>query len=194
MEITDTLLADDERRLLAGMIGKTFDSFTCDDSIFAPTVFKSAWVKVDGKPYEIRNELQSLPYFGVIEDIGVVSVRACEPCDVKSHLVGQKLAVNKVGRAIKDILLFEDTHTCVKTGVEFAGYAFTAAIVFMLDGTEVVFEKGIPFEEDMDVYRGPGASVKVHAPEEMMEESESPEYSYRVERDVVSLREWAAKQ
>lgn len=102
-------------------------------------------IKVDGEPYEIRNELQSLPYFGVAEDIGVMSVRACEPGDVKSHLVGQKLAVSKLGRLIDDVLLYEDTHALARGGVDVGSYSFTAAIVFQLEGTEIVFEKGIPF-------------------------------------------------
>lgn len=194
MEMTDTLLDVGERRLLAGMIGKSLDSFACDDSVFAPTTFKSAWIKVDGKPYEIRNELQSLPYFGVAEDIGVMSVRVCEPGDAKSHLVGQKLAVRKLGRLIDDVLLYEDTHTLARGGVDVSSYSFTAAIVFQLEGTEIVFEKGIPFEEDIDVYRGPGAHAKIYTPQEMLEEPETGEYVYRAEREVVSLKEWAVER
>lgn len=188
METTDTLLKHEEKELLADMIGKQLDSYACDDSVFVPTSFKSVWVTVDGQTYEVNNSFQSLSYFGGTEDIGVIGVHACAASDVRSHLVGQKLAVNKVGRRIEDVLLYEDTHACTREGTELASYAFTAAIVFVLGGTEIVFEKGIPFEEDIDVYRGHGARTKVYAPEEMLEESESPEYSYRASRVIVDLR------
>ena len=40
MNITDTLMSAEEINLLADMVGKTFESYSCDEFVFSPAVYQ----------------------------------------------------------------------------------------------------------------------------------------------------------
>lgn len=192
METTNTLLGDDEKSLLSNMVGKTLNSLTCDAFDVKPVSHMSVWIRVADDVFEIRNELEEIHYLGEEEELGVISIRRSDASQVHSHLVGHKLQTIELNRPIVDIVLYEDTHVCSENGNDAYKYSFTSAIIFVLEGTELAVEKDIPYDENMTIYRGPGARKNVYAPEEMLAESDSPKYAHRAVRAIVSLKEWAS--
>lgn len=191
MQTTDTRLTTAEKLILAGMIGKKLDCFSHDRYLSKSVTYQSAWICVEGHDYEIRNEEQQLVYLGDMDSVAVIGIREVEPTDVHSGIVGRKLDTEQVGKVIDDVLVYEDVHTCATDGVDTDEYTFTAAIVFVLQATELVFMKHIYFSEDISIFRGPGARKNVYVPEVMLEESAPPRYVHRASREVVSLREWS---
>ena len=136
--------------------------------------------------------------------------------EVRSAVAGAKQLDHFVDRTIEDVLLYEDTEIRVVDGEEEHGVAFTNAVVFDLASTRLVFENAFVLDQVIDVYRGPGAEGNLQKPEDgvlacgdivlsvngkpyngpldgVLAGDEEPD-SYRVEREVVSLCEWADGQ
>lgn len=190
MEMTDTRLSADEKEMLSLMVGESLDSYSVDEPLVNQVTFMSAWLQVAGSTYEVRNSVEPLAFFGALEDVAVLSVRKSVSDEVHSRLPGHSLINRFIGRTIQDILVYEDTQSCAKNGTDIYAYSFTAAIAFILDGSELVFEKPVWFSEDIKVLRGPGSSGKIYMPETMLEESETSECTYRAGREVLHLKEW----
>ena len=49
MNITDTLMSAEEINLLADMVGKTFESYICDEFVFSPAVYQIVGLHVGGQ-------------------------------------------------------------------------------------------------------------------------------------------------
>ena len=189
MAITDTRLSEREKSLLASMIGKTLDELVHDEFVVNPTTYMSAWLVVQGDVFDVHCEVEAREYFGDVDDVAVVSVRETDRDGICSHLVGHPQTTDRIARAIHDIKIVEDTQEMLECSDVEHAYAFTAAIIFELDGTKLMFEFGPWFSEDIGIVRGPQADKKLPAAiEDIPEENRQ---WYRVSREIVSMSDWS---
>lgn len=192
MTITDIRLAKNEKSLLASMIGKTLDELAHDKYIAKHATYMSAWLVVEGDVYEIHCEVEACDYFGDVDDVAVVSVRSSQKENVCSRLVGHALSTEKIARTIQDIKVVEDTQEMLEGDEAVHELSFTAAIIFELDKTKLMFEFGPWFSEDIGIKRGPRADRMLPAAIENVPQ-EAREW-YRVNRKTISMREWNKRQ
>lgn len=189
MAVTDARLTDAEKSILAGMIGKTLDEFIHDEYMANPSTYMSAWLVVDGDVCEIHRETMPLDHFGEKDDVAVTGIRAAKRDDIRSNVVGHKLATERIGRLIEDVRIVEDCQVLNKSDAVAGTHIFTSAIVFALEGTELVIEPDTWFSEEMFVDRGPGASKRL--PDAIEDVPKGDRRYATVTREEVSLSEWS---
>ena len=185
MNITDTLMSAEEINLLADMVGKTFESYSCDEFVFSPAVYQIVGLHVGGRAFVLLNEMQENDYFGEGDDVPVINAKEAAPDEIRSHVVGGMLVDTPIDQVIEDIIVFEDTEYMSKDGEDPYRYNFTAAIVFVLFDRQVVFERDCWFSEDFLIYRGPDALQKIKTANENA--SGSNTLDVRMERGVLHL-------
>lgn len=187
MNTTDTRMSAEEINILAGMVGKRFEKYRCDEFIFSPAVYQIVGLYVDGRTFTLLNETQELDYFGGVDDVAVIGVKEVSPGEIRSHVVGGEMVETPVGQVIEDIIVITDTEYMSKDGADLYRYDFTAAIVFVLSDRQIVFERDCWFSEDFLVYRGPDAFDKIKTAEENA--SKSNTLDVRMERKIEYLAE-----
>lgn len=210
---TDMRLSDEERAILADMVGRRFDRYLYSPS-FADeedVAFEVVELHVGGEVYTLSNALQVVNYYGGPEDISVPVIMKCAPGKIAPWYVRQRHVEREISRMIEDVAIYEDEVDRVE-GREPFGYAFTRALVFRLGSESLVFERGSEFSEDLDVRKGARAERKIASAAEEVTGSGDVVLSvngepyvggldgrnaseradtYRIERRVVSIREWA---
>lgn len=185
MNTTDTRMSAEEISILAGMVGKRFEKYRCDEFVFSPAVYQIIGLYVDDRTFALLNEMQELDYFGSIDDVAVIGVKAVAPDEIRSHVVGGQMVETPVDQIIEDVIVITDTEYMSKDGADLYRYDFTAAIVFVLPDRQIVFERDCWFSEDFLVYRGPDAFEKIKTAEENA--SKSNTLDVRMERRIVHL-------
>lgn len=184
-------MSSEEKALLASMIGKSLDELVHDNYVINPSSYMSVWVVVDGAVYELHRETEVIDRFGSKDDVAVTRLRQSRRESMRTHIVGRKLVTEKIGRLIEDIKVVEDTQIMTKDMDAGGTFIFTSAVIFELEGTEIVLEPDTWFSEDIFIERGPGASKRLP---DAIEDIAKPARKYMVAtRRVISLREWTEK-
>lgn len=192
MTRTDIRLAENEKLLLAGMIGKTLDEFIHDECTVNHTTYMSAWLIVEDDVYEVHCEVEARDYFGDVEDVAVANVLPSQPENIHPRLVGHPLSSDRIARTIQDVKIVEDAQEMIENDRVVHTFSFTAAIIFELEGTKLMLEFGPWFSEDIGIRRGPQADRKLPAAIDSIPK-EARKW-YRVNRETVSMREWVERQ
>ena len=185
MNTTDTRMSTEEISILAGMVGKRFEKYLCDEFVFSPAVYQIVGLYVGGRTFVLLNETQELDYFGSVDDVAIIGVKEVTSGAIKSHVVGSEMVKTPVDQIIEDVIVITDTEYMSKDGVDLYRYDFTAAIVFVLSDRQIVFERDCWFSEDFLIYRGPDAFDKIKTAEENA--SKSNTLDVRMERSIVHL-------
>ncbi|MBQ9022162.1 MAG: hypothetical protein IJ113_09190 [Eggerthellaceae bacterium] len=185
MKTVDVRISQEERNLLASVVGKQFTKYRCDKIMFRPAVYQALGAFFDGLILSVENEAQPLDYYGAIEDVGVMRVRQVSPDNVVSRIVDGQQIDTPVNQVVRDIKVIDDTHYMEKDSETLYKFSYTKAIVFVLPDRQVVFEKDIWFSEDILIYRGAEAESKIMDVDSEIEESD--QYSFRTERTVSNL-------
>ena len=193
---TDARIAKEGKALLASTIGKTLDSCQYGTFLRTDAAYGIVSLEIGKSLYRIANTLEYLDFWGEKEEVSVVSVHEGRPVDMddKPVLIGWSAAPNHhketFGRKIRDVLVYEDELIEFEDGKSLHSIVSTRAIVFDLEGTQLVLRMGDCFDETIFVERGPGAARKI--PEVMAYVYEDERDHERAERTVTSLREWVA--
>ena len=193
---TDARISEEGKSLLAAMVGKTLDSCQYDVPFRVGTAYNLVCLEVEGTCYCIANTLEYLGLWGEKEEVSVVSVHLGGLEDVGGKLgiaewsAPVKRHEEAFGRMIRDVLVYEDELIEFRDGVDLHSIVYTRAIVFDLEGTQLVIGMGDFFDEALFIARGPGAEHGI--PEAMAYVYEDERGRERAERTVTSLKEWAA--
>ena len=185
MKTVDVRISQEERKILASIVGKEFTKYRCDKIAFRPAVYQAIGAFFDGLTLSIENEAQALDYYGAAEDVGVMRVQQVDPDDVVSRIIDGQQIDTPINQVVQDIKVIDDTHYMEKGNEILYKFSYTKAIVFVLPDRQVVFEKDIWFSEDIFIYRGTEAESKIMDVDSEVEESD--QYSFRAERDVSNL-------
>ena len=191
MIVTDTRFTEEEKALLASLIGKQFEKYRIDEYVAGTceSSFGVVGLFVGGRVFAFTAEQESRDFFGAKEDIAVVSFSETDEDGIKPHLVDKKQVDWNVGGVIEDIVLYEDRQILSEGGADVFEYRWTGAIVFKMPRTEIVVEPDGWIMESFAVRRGLGSSRSIH-PADYDIDNEEREHT-RAERQVVSLREWS---
>lgn len=187
MNVEDTRLSKDEKKLLSAMVGKSLESYRYTDSGSGAhhAAFEVLEMNVGGEPFTISNALQVVNYFGDREDVCVMEVLAGEAAETAPWFSRQRTETVDVGQRIEDVIVFEDVVTMDGDTESPFEFDSTFAIVFKLERTQIAFMRGHEFGEDIDIERGPGMAKKLTANTTLTEVDDGREF--RTERSVVGL-------
>lgn len=166
MKKIDVRLDDKSRNMLSGLVGKRFESFSCDEFHFRPAVYQAVYFTVDGKNFAIENKTKALEYFGSIEDMGVITISEWGKKPFSSRVVHGTQIEIPVNEPIAGIQTIDDVYTMTENGEKVSSIAFTKAVVFLFSDRQIVFEKDVWFSEDIYIHRGSNAVLKVMGIEE----------------------------
>ncbi|MDO4848361.1 MAG: hypothetical protein Q4B45_01120 [Coriobacteriia bacterium] len=186
MKVTDNKLVAKDKELLATLIGSELEFLISDKiSSVRPMSFGIVGICVGGRTFALRADIGPGEPFGEPDDVVQLSFREEERNSIRPICIGTQQAEYRIGRNIKGIVVYEDTIERLAYNKVVSRYISTAAIAFLLEGTELVFENQGWLDEVIDIHRGPGASHKVRPPEAPIEDDD-PE-DFRVLREAISL-------
>ncbi len=191
MIVTDTRFTDEEKALLASLIGRQFEKYRIDEYVAGTceSSFGIVGLFVGGRIFAFTAEQESREFFGAKEDIAVVSFSETDEDGIKPHLVDKRQVDWSVGDVIEDIEIYEDRQVLSEDGADIFEYRWIGGIVFKMPRTEIVVEPDGWIMESFSVRRGPGSSRSIH-PADFDIDEEEREHT-RAERQIVSLREWS---
>lgn len=186
MKITDNSLSAANKKLLSSFVGCELEAFISDKiSSERPMSFGIVGLRIAGRAYALRADIVPGEPFGEPDDVTQLSLCEEEPGAIRPVGIGTQQIEYSVGRYIKDIAIYEDALERLVGDEIVSRYISTPAIVFELDGTELVFENQGWLDEVIDIHRGPGSKRKVRPAEDIIED-ENPE-EFRVSRKVITL-------
>ena len=189
---TDARMTEEDKALLAGMVGKTLGLCQYDVPFRIGTAHNIIGLEVDGLSYCIANILEPRDLWGEKEEVPVISVHRGGLDEVGRKLgcadpIGPlKRHEETFGRRIRDVLVYEDELFEFQNGVDLHSIIHTRAILFKLEGTQLVIRMGDCFDEAIFVMRGPDAARKI--PEAAAYVYEDERDHERAERSIVSLK------
>lgn len=192
MKTVDIRLKTEEKELLASLIGRTMDSFICDEVDVAPYALEMVAFYVEGQPYMIENLWEVVDHFSEMEDVAVVSAKKVQPEEIYPRTEDLALVTTPIEQKITDIKIYEDRQYMTEDGIDLYENIFTKAILFELEHTQIKVMQTIWFSEFMEVERGAHAGERiVSADHEYADDPEIDENgrTWRAERTIVSLKE-----
>lgn len=188
MKVTDNRLAPKDKSLLTELVNSELEWFQCDEFISSRSCATGVVVlQADGRTFALRADIIAGEPFGEPDDIARLSFREEEIGSIQPMSIGVRQAKHPVGRKIKDVIIYEDTLERLADNEITSRYISTPAILFKLEGTELVFENQGWLDETIDIHRGPGASREIRSAERLIENDDPKEF--RVSREIISLGE-----
>ena len=188
MIVADTRFNADEKSVLASLIGKTLEKYRHDE-VLDPEHGEDAWgiigLYADGDAYALTNVRELYNVLGDEDDTPVVHLAKVSSDEIRSHLVGVQQKDWVVGETIKDILLYEDTQIMQEDCADAYKYAFTSAIVFQFERSQLVFEPEGWIMEIFLIHKGQHAEEEIQAAIDGIPEGDRDRV--RVERKITSL-------
>ena len=182
----DTRIGAEERAILSGLIGKTFDKYRSDTFTFSNTVYGTLGIIVEDTVLELTNYTQvEKDYFGYSEEVSRFELKSVKASELKSGVVDGVQVDHAVNDTITDVKLVDDREVMTKAGKPFFDYQYTRAVVFCFEGHELAFERGDDIFELIHIVKGYDALSKIGPADEFLSPIEGTEET--AEREVISL-------
>ena len=144
-EITETI---------KGMVGKTFEAYSCDPFIFTPNVFGIVGFRIDGKCYKMTSDLETVQRFFSADDVAVMRISACDRSEIVSKMDDGQMIDNPVEDTIRAIDIVNDRETVTHDEEQKTLYSTKGVIFHLASGNEISFELGTWFSEMITIRRG----------------------------------------
>ena len=186
----NTRMSASEERMLAGMIGRRFDEYRCDEFFVVKDTYGTLGFIVEGNAYELTNYLEvEEHYFGYREEVSRFKLASTRVENLKSGLKDCPQVRHPIGDKIQDILLVQETETMVKRSGAVHSHEYTRAIVFCFQGYQLGLERGVDFSEDMYIIQSAHALDELGPADQDLDDDDTDEYDETVTREIVSLKE-----
>lgn len=175
--------------LLKGIIGKTFDFYSCDPFEFSPSVFGIVGIKVEDKFYKLTCNLEKTIRFWNDDEVAQLRFEECGDQRTESRMDGGTMIDMPVRDTIVGIDVINDLEAVTFEGEE-RTFQSTKGIIFRLSsGNEISFEVDTWFSEMITIQRGYNLIDKFTPVDDFLEEWEDCKgYTATVERTIVSLK------
>ena len=175
--------------LLKGIIGKTFDLYSCDPFEFSPSVFGIVGIKVEDKFYKLTCNLEKAIRFWNEDEIAQLRFEECGDQRPESRMDGGTMIDMPIRDKIVGIDVINDLESVTFDG-EKRTFRSTKGIIFRLSsGNEISFEVDTWFSEMITIQRGYNLIDKFTSVDDFLEEWEDCKgYTATVERTIVSLK------
>lgn len=137
------------------LIGKTFVKYRCDRFVFTNSVTQVVGFFIDDKVYNLTNCQETVDYFGQADDVAVLRFEETTSDEIKSAFTDVEQIDTPIGAAIDEIRLINENQRISVNGECTYDVWLTRAIIFVVDGREVLFEKDVvPFSEEIIISKG----------------------------------------
>ena len=175
--------------MLRGIIGKTFDYYSCDPFEFFPSVFGIVGFRIDDKFYKLTCDLEKTTRFWNEDEIARLRFEECGDQKPESRMDGGAMIDTPVHDTIVNIDLINDLES-VTFENEKRSLCSTKGIIFHLSsGNEISFEIDTWFSEMITINKGYNLIERFTSTDDFLEEWEDCEgYKATVERKIVSLK------
>lgn len=141
--------------IIRSLIGKNFVKYRCDRFVFTNSVTQRVGLFIDDKAYNLTNCQEAVDYFGQVEDVAVSRFEETSTDEIKSAFSDVEQIDTPIGAFIDEIRLVNENQCIYVNGECTYDVWLTRAIIFVVDGREVLFEKDIvPFSEEIIIMRG----------------------------------------
>ena len=152
-----------DNNMLHSFIGLEFIKYKCDEFVYTNSVTGIVGLYIGDKVFSISNIQESVDYFGNDDDIAVMKIKEVNDGNIKTVFNETTQIDTPINGKIEDITLINENQQIYKDGVLQYNVWLTRAIVFKVDGREILFEKDIvPFSEEILIQRGYDLAKKVN--------------------------------
>lgn len=145
---------DTTKKILKSLVGKEFESYTCDSFVFSPTVFGIIGLNISGETYRITCDISSIERFFSKEDVAILSFERCLPNDICSRMDNGKMIKNPIKDTIKRIDIVNDLEAVTHNNEEKTLYSTKGIIFYLTSGNEISFEVSTWFSELITIQKG----------------------------------------
>ena len=140
---------------IRSLIGKTFVKYRCDRFVFTNSVTQRVGFFIDDEAYNMTNCQEPVEYFGQIEDVAVSRFEKATADKIKSAFVDTEQVDTPIGAPIDEIRLINENQRISVNGECTYDVWLTRAIIFVVGGREILFEKDtVPFSEEIVILKG----------------------------------------
>ena len=158
-----------DETVIKSWVGKQFVEYKCDPFDFTNSVTQIVGFTIGEATYRLTNIQETVDYYGTDEDIAVFSVNAAEKEAIKSAFSETEQIITPIMGDITKIMLVNENQ-CVESEGKSYDVWLTRAIIFVVDGREISFEKDcVPFSEEIIIRRGYNLVEKISDEKEFLE-------------------------
>jgi uncharacterized protein (DUF1015 family) len=173
--------------ILQSCIGQTFEKYRCDKFDFTNSVTQIVGLFISGKVFSLKNEQETVDYYGEKEDISIYKLQVEENDIIRSAFDNVDQIDTPIKGIIESITVVNENQQIYKTGELLYDVWITRGVIFHVDGREIMFEKDIvPFSEEIIIQRGYNLIEKIASPDDFLE-GWSEDFTSNVSRDIISL-------
>lgn len=177
------------KEMLRGIIGKTFDYYSCDPFEFSPSVFGIVGFRIDDKFYKLTCNLEKTTRFWNEDEIAQLRFEECGNQKPESRMDGGAMIDTPVRDTIVKIDLINDLESVAFESEKRTLCSTKGLIFYLSSGNEISFEADTWFSEMITIQRGYGLFDKFTTVDDFLEEWEDCDgYTATVERKIVSLK------
>lgn len=158
-----------DETLMKSWVGKQFVEYKCDPFDFANSVTQIVGLSIGETTYQLSNIQEMVDYYGTSEDIAVYSIKASSKENIKSAFSETEQIVTPVMGTITKVIAVNENQ-CVEAGGKVYDTWLTRAIIFVVDGREILFEKDcVPFSEEIIIRRGYNLTEKIASEKDFLD-------------------------
>ena len=173
---------------LKGIIGESFEYYTCDQFIFTHCVFAIVGITINDSCFKLTSDFEQVQRFYNTEDVSVLKFQSCNAKDIVSRMDNGILQDNPVKDTITKIDIVNDHETVTHEGITSDLISTKGMIFYLSSGNEIAFEVTSWFSEMITVHRGYNLLEHFSKTDDFIEEWEDCDgYYAHCSRDVISI-------
>lgn len=158
-----------DETLIKSWVGKKFAEYKCDSFDFTNSVTQIIGLTIGDVTYKLTNVQEVVDYYGTSEEIAIFAINESTIEDIKSAFSETEQIVTPIMGTITKILAVNENQ-CVESDDELYDTWLTRAIIFVVDGREISFEKDcVPFSEEIIIRKGYNLVEKVSDEKEFLD-------------------------
>ena len=142
-----------DEAFIQSFVGQQFNKYRCDEFVYTNSVTQIVGLYIGDSVYKVKNEQETVDYFGNEEEIAVFKIEESKESDITSAFIDVEQKDTPVGGIIDEIILVNQQ--VFENGIQTYDVWLTRGIIFKAEEREISFEKQIvPFSEEINIQRG----------------------------------------
>lgn len=187
MKIIDLRFSTSKINLLHSLIGNELRFIRHDTFLYSKGIYGIAELNISGKKYKVTNLIETLDYYGNIEDVAVFRFDEANEEQINS-LTNSSMITTPINSPIKEIHIINENQQLYYKGVQTYNVYIVRGLIFILnDGREVSFEKPVWFSEEIYIQTGYNLYKEFSNNDAFLEDWEK-DYSAKYSRDIISIK------
>ena len=169
-------------------IGRKFVKYKCDAFNYTNSVTQIVGLYIGDEVFSLTNLQEAVDYFGIVEDMSVSRISKVEDSEIKSAFKNVEMVSTPVGAQITSVTIVNEQQKMAINGEPAYEVWLTRAIIFDVDGHEILFEKDtVPFSEEITIQRGYNLIDKISDNDDFLQEWDD-EYAPEYSREVIEIK------